>query len=102
MGLGGGADLPADWLPEVPVPEGNLISVVSVDSSISIIVEVAGPDAAVAALEALKNAGFTVLSEGRVKNFATATLENGDYSVPFSSATHGSGTSVLMLGAPME
>lgn len=102
LDFSGDISLPEGWPSEVPVPDGNIISTYSVDGTMTVMVEVASPDVAAAALDDIENAGFTVGSESQVEGFYSAGLESADYSVIFTSTFDGDVTMVSIVVAPLN
>lgn len=102
LDLGGDVDLPQGWPSEIPVPDGNIVSAVSVDGTFTVFIDVSGVEDGLAGLEAIKNAGFTVSYEQEMEGFRTVGLENDTYSVLYSVVTDGDVSSVTIFVGPVE
>ncbi len=83
VGLSGdGASLPEGW-PDLPVPEGNVVSAIRVNDSFSISVEVADEDAARATVDELQGLGFEVTSETDFGQLKGVMLTSDEWSIVY-------------------
>lgn len=97
---GSGASLPEGWPAEVPTPAGTILSSFTADDVYSATISVADEAAALAGLEAVKAAGFTVDAENDLGELKSAVLNNGTLGVTYAILNDSGAITVTIGVAP--
>jgi hypothetical protein len=101
LDYGPGAEIPAGWPASVPIPQGTVVSAAKLDES-AFTIAVLSPSwaQAQADLESLKAAGFSVVFEQVVDDYATYQLESSEYYVIYGMMNDGSEVTVSVTLGP--
>ena len=78
--VGGNTSVPSDW-PGLPLPQGNLVTVLSVAGTFSLTYEIADEGVANALLAELAGAGFVEEAEADYGTFKSYFVSRDDYTV---------------------
>lgn len=96
----GDVALPSGWPAEIPVPDGEIISAMTLDSNHTIVVNVASAGVADTTLQQLLSAGYEIDYQQNVEGMAAYGLDNGQYSIQYQVMDDGSTVSVYMSVGP--
>ena len=97
----GDVSLPSDWPAEIPVPEGEIISAMTLDGTYTIVTTVASAGEAEKTLQELLDAGFTTVFEQASEGMMFYGLENSSWSVQYQVIDDGEMISVYMSVGPL-
>lgn len=96
----GDVALPSDWPAEIPVPDGEIFSAMSLDGTHTIVVNVASAAVADETLQALLASGYNIVFEQSVEGMQAYSLDNGQWSVQYQVMDDGETISVFMSVGP--
>lgn len=97
--VGGNVNVPSGW-PNLPLPQGELISAISVDQTFSLTYTIPSAAAADALLVELASAGFSTESEADYGGFRTHILTDGVLSVTVGVMTDGEAVTLIYSSTP--
>lgn len=97
----GDVSLPSDWPAEIPTPDGEIISAMTLDGTYTIVTNVASVADGEKTLQELLDSGFSIVFEQASEGMTFYGLENSSWSVQYQVIDDGEAISVYMSVGPL-
>src|SRR5690606_13398888 len=97
--VGSNVSVPSGW-PNLPLPQGELVSAISVDQTFSLTYRIPSAAAADALLAELAGAGFSTESDADYGDFRTHVLTDGVLSVTVGVMSNDDEVSMIYSSTP--
>jgi hypothetical protein len=92
---GGSAQVPDGW-PGLPIPEGQIVSSLAIDTTYTLTIKVASDEVAGSVADQIEGLGYEVLAEGDMGELKTTVLQGPEWTVSLSWYTDPDSNDVLL------